>query len=205
MVQVYAVVYAQTGEFLIGTKNINAYFFSPNAIFPKGKAVNGAGKWCLPGGKMERGDDNATSAALREFVEETGIAIELEDIEHTSVMLWERKYYGAYFRLPLDKIRELQSNAAVAIANGNQIAAAVRTSTIRSYGQIKDWAQSAGRTPYPVDNELATLEIWNLYEPVVWETIEGWNTPSSGLDWYYEVLSCLKNTVIGNTSNANAR
>lgn len=85
--QVYAVILcSRTKEILVFKKNERGYFFQgypkkrikhiqiKNTVFyPEGYFLNGGGKNCFPGGKVDRVKDREIeNCALREFKEETG-------------------------------------------------------------------------------------------------------------------------------------
>ena len=102
--QVYAVVYADSGAFLLGLKLKKGYFFHKTSgggvIVPDGQALNGGGKPALPGGKKES-SESIDEAAMREFHEET--AIDITSVSGTKHQ-FTNSYGAGYFRVSEDKL-----------------------------------------------------------------------------------------------------
>jgi len=87
--QVYAVIYDDARNFLVGRKNKFGYFFQTKGgrLVPNGQKLNGSGKYCFPGGGLEGKD--ASMGAQIEFFEETKTKIDLN-----TAKLQPKPYYN---------------------------------------------------------------------------------------------------------------
>ncbi len=66
----------EKGEVLLGQRNVNEV--------KAGSALNGAGKWSMPGGKVHF-SETLEEAAAREVMEEAGIEIQFENLKVISL------------------------------------------------------------------------------------------------------------------------
>ena len=193
---VYAVVHDGTGRFFIFTKRARAYFFSKKGgggtVLPQGSEPHGAGDHALPGGALESDDaQDRRAGALREFLEETGVDL---SNNQWAPQAWpapyadqEGKYYGSYFEFNPQAFDNLSNAIQGNLHNGDLAAQAVQA------GQY--WGQyDALRNAFPAsppDNELAANRTWNLSDPGIWDTIQGWESDENK-GWFYQFLDNLR-------------
>lgn len=188
-------LYDARGRFLIGRKLDKGYFFynpqTGGRLVPRGQELKGAGKWALPGGKLES-SESVTDGARREFFEETAARIgrDLSADEHRF-----NGYTAVYFKMDgadLDEIagRIIGTNLPAGLQAGD----GVKDGSITSYPQIALQFPNS-----PRDNELQLAEVWNVNDPHDWSTIQSWNgDPVIG--WYYEILRYLKDNILSLSS-----
>lgn len=189
--QVYAVVYADSGEFLLGLKLAKGYFFykpkTGGDIVPDGHGLNGGGKYALPGGKKE-GGESIEDAARREFHEETAIDIgSVSGAEHR----FTAQFGAGYFEVPAKQLPTMCTQIAdTNLLEAQYAATDIEHGGITSYDQIHKRYNNC-----PLDNELVSVSVWDVDDDANWETIEGWQTDHD-LDWFYEILAYLKHSVL---------
>jgi ADP-ribose pyrophosphatase YjhB (NUDIX family) len=193
--QVYAVVYDTKGNFLIGKKLAKGYFFSTNGgcIVKAGQTLNGAGKYALPGGKLNY-KEAYTDGALREFVEETGFST-LKVTTQQGVPWAETKtgkllFAAGYFDCTGIDWTETVKAVTTNLGQAKKAADAIQAGTLTEYKKIF--------TTYPgcpQDNELELVEVWNVKNSTDWDKIKLF-TKDPDLDWYYQILDYLKGTLL---------
>ncbi|HEX8172618.1 MAG TPA: NUDIX domain-containing protein [Thermoanaerobaculia bacterium] len=193
MAQSYAVFYEQTGEFLLAWKLQTGYYFSDNggAIVPKGKRLNGADNYALPGGRVEH-RETILQAAAREFFEETGYQLRYTASQEQSFGPYGAGYFLAQ---PGDVATYVHYITTVSLPASVQIANAIRGRVIRSYGDIAGWVAQNGYTDWPRSNELAWVNSPNITDPSVWQMVQSWN--HDPLDWYRTILTYLRHDILG--------
>lgn len=189
--QVYAVVYANSGKFLLGLKLKKGYFFykpgTGGDIVPHGQALNGGGKPALPGGKKES-SESIEDAARREFHEETAIDIgSVSGLEHQ----FTGQYGAGYFEVSAEQLQSICKQITdTNLLEAQYAAAGIEHLEITSYSQIHSRYQHC-----PLDNELESVSVWNVNDEANWETIESWQSDQD-LDWFYGILAHLKQSVL---------
>lgn len=191
MPQTYAVVYVENGDFIIAKKNELGYFFQSQTggdIYPNGFPIrNGPGLSALPGGSFPNGTDPAIGAG-NEFWEETGVQLRSFEQKVQSVQFLDRGhyYYGVYYKLSQNDFFSVFNHASNSIQIANQLVASdIQTGIITNYSQISRLYPRC-----PLDNELASCQIWNLYRD--WSEIQALNYNQS-TNWFFEILDYLKN------------
>lgn len=190
--QVYAVIYVDNGDFLLGFKLPKGYFFHdpknpPGKIYPNGINLNGRNNYTLPGGKQDTGE-TVTQAAEREFQEETATNIVSSgSIEYQ----FSISYSAAYFKVNQQYLNDtLNAILTTNLVQAQQAQQEIINRTINKYSEIHIRYPNC-----PADNELQTVYKWNVKDPGNWKTIESWkNDPTIG--WYYDILSYLKNDIL---------
>lgn len=201
--QVYAVLYSGEGNFLMGHKPDNGYFFHNSSgvggeVYPDGVVLNGAGKSVLPGGKLEGGD--VVKGAQKEFQEECGakisfsssvLTIDKETYPLRATDVWKpiaAGYCAAFFKVDDKNLNEI----AYIIQETNLLAARTVMAKIVS-GEITDYTTISPSYPYcPVDNELEKAEIWNLQADAEQIAALG---KDEDTDWYCAILGQLKKII----------
>ncbi|NET51447.1 MAG: NUDIX domain-containing protein, partial [Merismopedia sp. SIO2A8] len=170
--QVYAVYYELSGRFLLGRKLTKGYYFYDSSknkgeIVQKGQTLNGGGKYALPGGERE-GTESITTAAKREFNEETAAVI--NEIRTKEKTFSNGAYSAAYFEIA----KETFNKTAVDIIDTNlpqglKAKDEIVKGDITAYNQIHQKYPKA-----PKDNELEVAYIWDVTEPEDWTRISEW-------------------------------
>lgn len=202
--QVYVVLYSDKGKFLMGRKLPLGYFFhnskgSGGAVYPQGVVLNGAGKSALPGGKLEGSD--LVKGAQKEFQEECGakisfsnsdLIIDQERYPLKAITPWtpgsDAGYYAVYFKVDDTDLGQI----GYIIQETNLLEARQAVAEI-GRGEITDYASIATKYPYcPVDNELDSVEIWNLETNA--EQIVALKEDED-TDWYFAILEQLQKIV----------
>ncbi|NEO99340.1 MAG: NUDIX domain-containing protein [Symploca sp. SIO2E9] len=187
--QVYAVYYEQSGRFLLGSKLKKGYYFYNSStgkgeIKPNGQPLNGGGNFALPGGKRE-GTEPITTAARREFTEETAAII--KEIETKEQTFSSGAYSAAYFKIADSNFNTTVTNIIKTnLPQGLKARDDIINRTITAYNQIHQKYPQA-----PQDNELEEAYVWDVTDPEDWAQILKWkDDPVIG--WYYEILEYLK-------------
>ncbi|MDT0445583.1 hypothetical protein [Streptomyces johnsoniae] len=182
------------GRFLMGRKNVNGHFFlSGSAILRQGQRLNGSGLNALPGGALEDEDLAAAAGnlyaavrtgAMREMREELNFTCE----GYQGYRMWtmgNTRYYGAFFRCANPKFMVVHcAQANVALRNAKNAVTEIKQGTITDYTRFRERFPLA-----PLDNELDTVEIWNVNTH--WPTIAGWRNDQN-LSWFFDILHELK-------------
>lgn len=190
--QVYTVLYEQSGRFLLAHKPLRGYYFidertGVGSVLRSGKALNGAGNYALPGGKRKQ-DEPLNVAGWREFQEETGVQIAaLATTNHE----FSNDYAAVYVRSAQQQFNTTATDIIqIRLPDGMGAAHQIADDKIRSYADIfRNFPQA------PPDNELDDGYIWDVNDPTDWQIIESWhNDPNIG--WYYEILRYLKTSVL---------
>ncbi|NEN97322.1 MAG: NUDIX hydrolase [Moorea sp. SIO3I7] len=191
--QTYAVVYEQSGNFYIGTKNQKGYFFHNNSssggnVIPKGQQLNGSGKKALPGGKLEPAGSDPAIGAANEFYEETGVELrnfsgKLEPREFHQGQ-GNAEYYGVYYLLSSQDFSRIKDDAEKNLKTGVKVAEEIRKGNIKNYNEIHKKYPGC-----PQDNELASGESWNLNND--WSKIQALKGDRD-TDWFYYILDNLR-------------
>ncbi len=190
--QVYAVYYEASGQFLLGKKFTKGYFFydylkAEGNLVSKGKNLNGSGKYALPGGKHKE-PESIADAARREFTEET--AAQINEIS-TQEKLFSQQYSAVFFCVEVEEF----NNAAEQIIKTNLPEGCKAQQDVIDQ-KIKQYTEIGQKYPHaPKDNELSQAYIWNVNNQEHWDTISKWrDDPVIG--WYYDILNYLKNTIL---------
>lgn len=199
--QVYAVLYSGTGNFLMGHKPDQGYFFHGSAggtIFPEGVVLNGAGKPALPGGKLEGSD--IVKGAQKEFQEECGakisfsssaLIIDKETYPLKAATTWsppDTGYCAAFFKVEDGDLGQI----GYIIQETNLLEARTAMKKVVS-GELTDYATISAYYPYcPLDNELGSAEIWNLTTNAKQIAALG---EDEDTDWYCAILGQLKKVI----------
>lgn len=189
---VYAVVHDGTGRFLMATKNQRAYFYSSNGsgtVIPGGQAPNGAGKQALPGGELEQ-SELSLAGACREFYEETGVRLcgtdtvgfNLNPGEFAEEYQPGGYYYAVFFDVGSATLDQLQNQIAANLVIANGAAQAIAARTITNYRDLPPQC--------PMDNELASIAIWNINDPNTRNTVNSWANDTD-LSWFRNILQRL--------------
>ncbi len=185
IMQTYAVVYQENGNFFMATKNYRGYFFhfdrGGGQIYTEGFPIKyGAGLSALPDGGL-KSTDPAIGAA-NEFYEET--KVELRDFvqELTPQAYQDERYYGVYFKFSADDFATICDRAINNIAAGVDAVAGIENGRIRNYEDITTYPNC------PLDNELAHGAVWNIQAD--WERIEALNNEDT--NWFYYILRNLR-------------
>lgn len=188
--QIYAVVYVDDGRFLVFKKRDKGYFFFKNgegSLVRGGQRLNGAGDWALPGGARE-GRESIGDGAEREFHEETAIHLPAATSEHE----FSDQYGAGYFQVDGTTFGNLLRDiGSTNLPAGNSAATEVGNGTITRYDQIHQRYSAS-----PLDNELASVEAWNVTNGGNWGTIQSWER-NRALNWYYAILKYLKEDILG--------
>lgn len=201
--QVYAVLYSDKGDFLMGRKPKRGYFFhdsSDGKIYPKGVSLNGAEKPALPGGKLEGKD--IVAGAQKEFQEECGAKISFSD----SALIIEQQEYelqptntwvpsGAGYCAVFFKVVNVYLGEIAYIIQETNLRQAIKAVEKISNKEITAYKDIFNKYPYcPPDNELDMAEIWNL------ERDKGKIAElkdDKATDWFYAILMCLEKILTG--------
>lgn len=191
----YAVIFDMNGNVIVGLKNNSSLFYS-GVRFPTGQRVNGAGRYCFPGGSIKYGE-YANAAAARELYEETRYdAMNLvydapyyDKVDRDPVAGIEYIYYGIYFKVPpqqninviCNTINTTLQNTAN-LVNGPTIPAGV------------DWSQ------YPIDNELASCQVVPINTLLTPNNVY-FDPRSNATGWFYNIASYLSNRIPNSQPN----
>ncbi|MBI4853786.1 MAG: NUDIX hydrolase [Acidobacteria bacterium] len=187
---VYAIVYDDSENFAAFVKNIYGYFFSnpknpgSGSVIPSPKGqLHGAGKFAFPGGKFESTDTDETSAAIREFHEETNydLTSKYEKSFYLKRIAGKSTYYGVYFQVT--NLSEIISAVTENLADGQKAATDIQGGKITQYEDIY-----TTYTKCPADNELASVSTWNLETDE--SKIADLNNDSD-TDWFWDILDYL--------------
>ncbi|MFY1689963.1 hypothetical protein [Plantactinospora sp. WMMB782] len=185
--QVYVLVYFHSGEvkdglqFLVTKKRELGYFFE-GALVPKGKKLNSAGAYVLPGGKHEVSDQgkDLTGDGVREFLEETGYDLAYAKSE---MFLTTRGKSHAFATLQvesLDKLKAIKQAIDPCLVEGNQAAAKVKDRTVDTWEDLKNSYPLC-----PTSNELESVDLWDSRlqraEVMAWKN-------STATDWFHNFM-----------------
>jgi ADP-ribose pyrophosphatase YjhB (NUDIX family) len=189
MTQIYAIVHDGAGNFLIAKKNVLGYFFHDpgggGTIVPKGQKLNGAGDWAFPGGALQ--GDGVDQTARNEFKEECALEVPTDERKPDRYSGSDGKwtYYGVYFDVG-GKLDTLNADVNEHLKIGTKAAGAVMAGKYRKEQYTELMRTFPGS---PVDNELASTEVWNLVEK--WTEIASWKDDRKK-GWYYCILDNLR-------------
>lgn len=198
-IQVYAVVYCGS-QCLVAVKCDAGYFFHKSSgggvIIPEGEELNGAGNYALPGGRLDVEEGkNAKDGALKEFFEETDIDL-AGRYKNFSVTMFEHSakqaYCGVYFELEPLQFQAVASGAVNNLVVGYEAVQSILKGQFGAdqYGLLRTTFQGC-----PMDNELATIQIWDINDSNEWAEISRWKG-SLTLGWYYNILEYFKDNLI---------
>ncbi|MFP4599385.1 MAG: NUDIX hydrolase [Persicimonas sp.] len=192
---VYAVVHDGTGKFLLAHKNQKGFFFfndreQRGKIVPGGQVLHGAGDYALPGGARGQ-NESVVAGAKREFAEETNFDISgLQATPNYFTGTQGRNtYYGVYVQA--SGLSDICTPVQAHLDAGTQAALAVQAGT---YGK-GDYDRMRREHPgCPKDNELDSIDIWDVTNPNNWAQIENFKN-SQDTDWFYHILLHLKESL----------
>ncbi|NEO55963.1 MAG: NUDIX hydrolase [Okeania sp. SIO3B5] len=183
-VQTYAVAHDGSGNFFIGTKNQRGYFFcSNNSVVRAGQPLNGGGKTALPGGRLEAGT-TPEQGAFDEFLEETGVLLPQQTQLSPKIYEQTGQYYGVYFRVDPQALKDINTQAARNIQEGQRAIPGIQNGTITTCNQIRNSYPLS-----PLDNELARGELWNFERDR--QKIDALRNDRD-TNWFYFILDNLR-------------
>ncbi|MBU4119896.1 MAG: hypothetical protein KJ555_14175 [Proteobacteria bacterium] len=200
--QVYAVLFSSSGNFLMGHKPARGYFFhgsSGGTVYQEGVVLHGAGKSALPGGKLEGSD--IVAGGQKEFQEECGskitftssmLVIDREQYPLRATVAWRplsTGYCAAFF-----KVDDVDLGQILTIIQETNLRQARTAMDEIIAARITDYEAIFSRYPYcPVDNELDSAEIWNLSANA--EQVAALEEDED-TDWFYAILMHLQDTIL---------
>ena len=192
---VYAVVHDGTGKFLLARKNQEGFFFFDHRkhrgeIVPNGKELHGAGDYALPGGGYNS-NESVVAGAMREFNEETNFDISGLQVTPNYFTGTHGKYtyYGVYVEAA--NLSDICTPIQGHLDAGTQAAEAVLTGQYRrgDYDQMRQ-----DHPGCPLDNELDSIDIWDVTDPNDWAEIEDFRNRQD-TDWFYHILRHLRDSL----------
>ena len=200
MALVYCVVYTQTGRFLIGTKRQTAYWFCstlPGNVYPNGFPIaHGGGKVAFPGGALNANETPA-NGAMREFLEETGVAIGSQGagaaVPPAQQFTDQRgnnpqQFYAYYYQVSDVNFNNYLAAIQAKLAETAEAITDVNNQHITTCANLLEAFQG----DIPKDNELASMASMDLNNANDQATILGWRNDND-LDWFYCIARRLAN------------
>ena len=190
--QVYAVIYDDNKDFIIARKNKLGHFFHTGGgtLNLPGKSLNGGGKACFPGGKLEVKDPVA--GALMEMEEETNVSVNKAVFTVRPDAYYREvdgnwAYWAVFFKAPdpsdknLHQLTDILKGMRENLGYRAHASADVVSKKITKYPDIR-----AKYPNCPADDELDTCDIVNLKD-----INKYFNAKDNDTDWFLDMVTHL--------------
>jgi 8-oxo-dGTP pyrophosphatase MutT (NUDIX family) len=200
----YAVLYDEEGWFIIAKKRTEGFYFGNGRkgdAYHKGiRITNGPGQYALPGGGIHK-NEGAAAAAEREFIEETGVNLPAHKLIKAQSFSDRGSFTGAYFKAnnKNDVARTGATIYGTSLKNAEKLIIEIKENKWEGeigYSNTVSYAVRNNLIPWPYDNELEHVAVWNITLADNWNTIKSWKGRDD-IGWYYIVLKYLRVDLFG--------